>query len=86
MRENILAYSSDVEERRWLPSLTVLQNIYDTIPETVFNFLEKLLKEPSHSSSDRVKCLMKSHACDMVNGVTVGRFDSQALLTWIGFS
>ena len=73
LREDILAYASDVEEMQWPPSLTVLQNLYDTIPETVFNFLETLLKDPSHSSSDRVKRLMKSYACDMVNGVTVGK-------------
>ena len=75
MRTDILEYANEwkttVDE--WPPTLTVLKALFRAIPETVVEFLETLLKDPAHGTSDRIQRLVRSYSCDLIHGVTAGK-------------
>ena len=73
LREDILQYAENINTDHWPPNLALLKDLFESIPATVFDFLETLLKEPAHGLSECVKRLIKSYACDMVHGVTLGK-------------
>ena len=71
---------------KWPPDLSIPQTFFDSIPKTVFDFLESFLKDPSLWTSDRLKHLIISYSCDMVHGVTLGKVMTlKRYLLGIGF-
>ena len=71
--KHILAYASNLNRDDWPPDLKILQDMFDSIPHTVFDFFETLLKDQSHGTSERVNRLIRSYSCDMIHGVTLGK-------------
>ena len=73
LRRDILAYASNLNTCNWPPDLKILQDMFDGIPCTVFDFFKTLLKDQSHGTSERVKRLIRSYSCDLIHGVTLGK-------------
>ena len=54
LREDVLEYATKFEETEWPPTTASLQSRLDTIPESVLQFMESLLKNPGHACSEKV--------------------------------
>ena len=73
VREDIIEYAKKSNVDNWPPNLTVLKSLFEAIPKSVIQFLETLLKDPAHGSSERIQRLIRSFSCDLVHGVTAGK-------------
>ena len=72
IREDILQFSENNNEHNWPPSIEELRSKDDTVPESVLQFMEDLLKTPGYSISEKVQHLVYSYSSNLIHGVTQG--------------
>ena len=73
LREDVMEYASKFEETEWPPTTASLRSRLDTIPESVLQFMESLLKNPGHACSEKVQRLVTSFSGDIIYGITQGK-------------